>query len=84
MRVTVKYVTVPTTGVTKGKNTNVQNAAKELAVRIPLNAAVILASANIPFAATVGINTSAVIRFVQNAITSWVTQNPNICDIIFE
>ena len=43
-----------------------------------------MVSANILFVATVGINALAAIRFVQNAIISWVTQNPSICYIMVE
>jgi len=49
-----------------------------------LNVVAILVSANILFVATVGINALIVIRFVQNVIISWVTQNPNICYTIVE
>ena len=37
-----------------------------------------MVSANILFVVTVGLNVLAAIRFVQNVIISWVTQNQSI------
>ena len=42
-----------------------------------------MVSVNILFVETVGINALVVVRFVQNVIISWVTQNPNMyCTIV--
>ena len=83
MQVPVRFVIVPTIGVKREINSNVQSAEKYTAVKTLLNAVVILASANIPFVASAGIHGKSIIRYVLYAIISWVIQNQNIsCTMI--